>query len=251
MQRIIVLGSAAAVSSATRDDTFLTFESHKDVILLDCAGSPYQKLLKAGLNPERLKGIILTHAHPDHIYGLPSLIHHLIMTRHTAPLPVYANRATLRVVKGILGIMRLEPDFLIFSEIPKEEGYLAIDKEGYTIQTSPVRHVVPMVAVKVVAKLSGASVVYSADTAPCPELLALAKEADLLFQECSTVRDVRGHTTPWQAGKLAQWCDVKRLVLVHLGASLVEEPVRNLDEVREHFKGEVEIAEDLGVYELG
>ncbi|MEE8163836.1 MAG: MBL fold metallo-hydrolase, partial [Anaerolineae bacterium] len=103
---------------------------------------------------------------------------------------------------------------------------------------------------KIVAKLSGASVVYSADTAPCPELLALAKEADLLFQECSTVRGVQGHTAPWQAGKLAQWCDVKRLVLVHLGTSLAEEPMRALDEVREHYKGAVEIAQDLDIYEL-
>jgi len=250
MQRIVVLGSAAAISSAARDNTFLAFESQKGFLLLDCAGSPYQKLLKAGLNPERLKGIILTHAHPDHIYGLPSLIHHFIMTRRTAPLPAYANRATLRVVKGVLGAMRLEGDFLIFSEIPREEGYTVIDNEEYTIQTSPVRHVVPTVAVKILAKLSGVSVVYSADTAPCPELLALAKEADLLFQECSTVRGVQGHTAPWQAGKLAQWCDVKRLVLVHLGTSLAEEPMRALEEVREHYKGAVEIAQDFDVYEL-
>lgn len=250
MQRIIVLGSAAAVSSATRDNTFLAFESQKDVVLLDCAGSPYQKLLKAGLNPERLKGVILTHAHSDHIYGLPSLIHHLIMTRRTAPLPIYANRPTLRVVKRVLGIMRLEPDFLAFNEIPKEEGYTVIVNEGYTFQTSPVRHVVPTVAVKILAKLSGVSAVYSADTAPCPELLALAKEADLLFQECSTVRDIQGHTAPWQAGKLAQWCDVKRLVLVHLGTSLAEEPIRALDEVKAYYKGEIEIAQDLSVYDL-
>jgi ribonuclease Z len=250
MQRIIVLGSAAAVSNATRDNTFLAFESQRDVLLLDCAGSPYQKLLKAGLNPERLKGVILTHAHPDHIYGLPSLIHHFIMTKRTAPLPIYANRATLRVVKSVLGAMHLERDFIIFKEIPKEEGYTVIDNDEYTVQTSPVRHVVPTVAVKILAKLSGASVVYSADTAPCPELLALAREADLLFQECSTARDVRGHTTPWQAGKLAQWCGVKRLVLVHLGTSLAEESMRALDEARAHYKGEVEVAQDLGVYEL-
>jgi len=104
------------------------------------------------------------------------------MIRRTAPLPVYADRATLRVVKGILGIMRLEPDFLIFSEIPKEEGYIVVDNEEYTVQTSPVRHVVPTVAVKILAKLSGASVVYSADTAPCPELLALARRPIFSFR---------------------------------------------------------------------
>ena len=63
-------------------------------------------------------------------------------------------------------------------------------------------------------------------------------------------RQIQGHTSPWQAGKLAQWCDVKRLVLVHLGTSLVEEPRRALDEVRSYYKGEIEIAQDLGVYDL-
>jgi len=201
MQRIIVLGSAAAVSSATRDNTFLAFESQKDIILLDCAGSPYQKLLKAGLNPERLKGVILTHAHPDHIYGLPSLIHHFIMTRRTTPLPIYANRATLRMAKAILGIMRLEQDLLTFSEIPKEESYTIVDNEEYTVQTSPVRHVVPTVAVKIVAKLSEASVVYSADTAPCPELLALAKEN---VPRSETFRATRhpGRQESWPSGAM-------------------------------------------------
>ncbi len=251
MQRVIALGSAAAVSSGTRDNTFLAFESQKDIILLDCGGSPYHKLLKAGLNPEHLRGVILTHAHPDHLYGLPSLIHHFIMTRRAEPLSIYANKSALRVAKGILGIMGLKRDFLILNEIPREEGHTIVDNEEYAIQTSPVRHVVPTVAVKITAKLSGASVVYSADTAPCPELLALARGADFLFQECSTAREIRGHTTPWQAGKLAQWCGVKRLILVHLGPSLAEEPNRVLDEVRAYYKGEVEIADDFGVYELG
>jgi hypothetical protein len=72
MQRIIFLGSAAAVSSTTRDNTFLAFESQKDVILLDRAGSPYQKLLKAGSNPERLQGVLLTRA-PSGSHLRPSL----------------------------------------------------------------------------------------------------------------------------------------------------------------------------------
>lgn len=33
------------------------------------------------MTPECWMSIILAHAHPDHIYGLPSLIHHLMMTR--------------------------------------------------------------------------------------------------------------------------------------------------------------------------
>ena len=250
MQRIVVLGSAAALSTADRDNTFLVFDSPRALLLLDCAGSPYQKLLKAGLDPKRLEGAIITHAHPDHIYGLPSLIHHFMMAGREEPFTIYANARTLRIAKGILGILGLKRDFVAFSEIPMEESFAVLDNEEYAIHTSPVRHIGPTLAVKITAKLGGLSVVYSADTAPCPELLALAKEADILFHECSTPKPARGHSTPWQVGKLAQWCDVKKLVLVHLHPSLAANPQRVIEEVREYYKGEVEIAQDFEVYEL-
>lgn len=250
MQRIVVLGSAAALSTADRDNTFLALDSPRGILLLDCAGSPYQKLLRAGLDPERLEGVIITHAHPDHIYGLPSLIHHFMMAGRDEPLTVYANSRTLRIAKGILGILGLKREFVVLSEIPMEEGFAVLDNEEYALYTSPMRHIGPTLAVKIVAKLGGVSVVYSADTAPCPELLALAKEADILLHECSTPKPARGHSTPWQVGKLAQWCEVKRLVLIHLHPALAQNSRQVLEEVQEHYKGEVRIAQDLDVYEL-
>jgi ribonuclease Z len=250
MQRVIVLGSSAALSSASRDNTFFAFDSPRGVLLIDCAGSPYQKLLRAGLDPIRLEGIIATHHHPDHIYGIPSLVHHFIMRRRETPLSIYANSATLRAIRGTLGILGLKPDFISLNKIPDEECFALIDNDEYTLFTSPVRHVVPTVAIKIISKFSGASVVFSADTSPCQELIALAMGADILFHECSSFRPTRGHSSPLQAGNLAMWCDVKRLILVHLGSSPAADLKRTLNDVRGYYKGEVEIAEDFGVYEL-
>ncbi len=250
MQRIIVLGSAAALSTADRDNTFFAFDSPRALLLIDCAGSPYQKLLKAGLDPQRLEGAIITHAHPDHIYGLPSLVHHFMMIKREEPFTIYANSRTLRIAKDILGILGLKRGFVAFSEIPMEEGFVVFDNEEYAVHTSPVRHIGPTLAVKITAKLGGVSVVYSADTAPCPELLALAKEADILFHECSATKPTRGHSTPQQVAKLAQWCGVRKLVLVHLHPLLATNSERLVEEVREFYKGELRIAHDLEVYEL-
>jgi hypothetical protein len=50
-QRVVVLGSVWALSNATRDNTFLFFDTPGGRLLIDCAGSPFHKLLKVGGDP--------------------------------------------------------------------------------------------------------------------------------------------------------------------------------------------------------
>ena len=40
-----------------------------DVLLVDCGGDVLQRMLMADLSFDRLAGLIITHAHPDHLWG--------------------------------------------------------------------------------------------------------------------------------------------------------------------------------------
>ncbi|RLC80915.1 MAG: hypothetical protein DRI61_04765 [Chloroflexi bacterium] len=243
-QRLIILGTGASLSSVERDNTSLVFETPSGLLLIDCAANPYRKLLQAQLDPSRLFAVFLTHQHPDHAYGLPSLIHHFIMAKRAAPLTLYANFPALRTATTVLNAFGLRAPFLRFHKVPEDRGHVLLDTEEFTLITTPVRHIVPTLALKITSKLSKSSVVYSADTGPCPEMVALAKGADILIHECSVSRPTRGHTTPVQAAQLAQRCEVKKLVLVHFWPTMEPEKVR--EEAAEHFKGEIIIAEDFG-----
>lgn len=199
------MGTDDAVATAERDNTFLAFDSPGGALLIDCAGSPAHRLLRAGVDPHHLKGMILTHAHPDHIYGFPSLIHHLHLMGRTEPLYIYALAETRRAAEGLLGILDLEKGFVVFHVIPERRGHLLIEDD------SPTCHILPSVALRITSRISGRSLVYSSDTGPCPALVDLAQGVDILIHEVSAVEPSKMHTTPCQAAELAERCGVDKL----------------------------------------
>jgi ribonuclease Z len=247
-----VLGSGPALASESRDNTFFMFDGPEGSLFVDCAGSPFHRMLRAGVDPDGLKGVILTHAHPDHIYGLPSLVHELWLYGRKEAVHIYANGHTQQVARLLLSAFELwdKPMPLDLHLIPNEAQYPLLEHDSYAIHTSPVRHHIPTVAVRVASRISGRVAVYSSDTSPCPELVSLAKGVDLLFQECSVEEPHPFHSTPEQVGEIAAEAEVGELVLVHCHHDLVKEPYLTIAEIRRQYPGPVQFAQDFEVYEL-
>jgi ribonuclease Z len=254
-------GTSAAVPSPDRDNTSLAFYTQHEAILVDCSGSPYQKLLKAGLDPMRVSSLIVTHRHVDHVYGIPSLAHTLGLAGRRGALRVYALPETLRILRGFLDLFPLEekmPYPIELHEVPAKEGHRILHAKGFTVLSSPVKHGAPNIGLRVEFDSPGeqGAVVYSSDTSPCASLIALARRADILVHEATFLHSEAaraasdGHTTGFQAGEVARQAGVKRLMLCHFGAGL-----RGLlDELRREamqaFGGPVEVPEELREYRV-
>ena len=99
--RLILMGTAPAMASAEQDHIFLLLDGPAGFWLIDCGGSAAHQLLRRGYDPLQLRGIILTHGHADHIYGLPVFIQDLWLRGRRELLPMYANapRAPLLVAE--------------------------------------------------------------------------------------------------------------------------------------------------------
>ena len=66
MVRCTLLGTGAALPTATRDNTALVFVGEQSALLIDCPGGAYAKLLRAHVVPEGVTHLLLTHTHTDH-----------------------------------------------------------------------------------------------------------------------------------------------------------------------------------------
>lgn len=248
--QLIVLGSGTALPSAERDNTSLAVDTPHGLWLIDCSGSIYQKLLRLGLDPLRLRGVFLSHSHPDHIYGLPALLFHLKLAgwhEDDPTLHIYGNEPTLTMSRRVLGayeIDRWQPP-TEWHELPKIEGHPFTEDDSLAWFSTPVAHSRPTLAVKVVAKGTGHTAVYSADTSPCESLVQFATGADTLLHECTAVEPLEGHSTPEQVGETATRADVRRLAVIHYDPHYILPMDQTLTLIRRGgFAGEILFVED-------
>jgi ribonuclease Z len=254
------LGTSGAIPSVERDNTALVFYSDAEAVLVDCPGSPYQKILRAGLDPTMVSSLIVTHRHEDHVYGLPSLAHNLGLAGRRSVLHVYALSETMRVIRGFQQVFPgTLPYQLELHDVAPEEGRPLLQARGFRIASTPVKHGAPNIGLRVEFDLPAerGTAVYSSDTSPCPSLVTLARGAEVLIHEATmphaeAARAAKdGHTTAWQAGEVATQAGVRRLILCHFEAGLHG----RLDEMRreasETFLGPVEIPEEFREYRVG
>jgi ribonuclease BN (tRNA processing enzyme) len=222
--KLIVTGSADAFNAAGRGHSCFWLEGMtSEPLMIDFGATALQALKRLELDPRRLRTVLITHLHGDHIGGLPFLvIDGMFRSGRVEPLQLVGPPGTRQRCEELFAasygalVEGEEPFPLNFCEVePGQE--LAFGPAR--VQVFAAEHVDPpgqALGYRLVRD-DGPKVVFSGDTAMTSELLAAAAGADLLVAECSALEPPAGKHCTW-----AEWrrelpgLDVGRVVLVHL-----------------------------------
>ena len=85
-------------------------------------------------------------------------------------------------------------------------------------------------------------------------MVALARGAEMLVHEATFLERDRppgpasAHSSAADAGQIAARAGVPRLILTHVGAAYHDDVEALVVEARQHFDGDVRVAEELGSY---
>jgi ribonuclease Z len=245
MGRVIILGSGHAVAEEGHENTHLLIEQGEQCILVDCASSPIPRLKKAGVAFDRVTDLILTHFHPDHVAGVPVFLVDSWLLGRKHPLNIYGLPHTIDRIEAMMGLYDWKkwPQFypVIFHRLADQEMSLALGGPALRIYTSPVKHLVPTIGMRIEFTLDGKTLAYSCDTEPCPQVIELAQGADGLVHEATGMGV--GHSSAAQAALAARQAGVRSLFLIHYSAQAEVLPGL-LREAREIFPGKVFLAVD-------
>jgi ribonuclease Z len=134
------LGTSASVPSAERNHPGLLVEAGGHRIMVDCGEGTQRQLLRSGAGFRRLDRLLLTHAHFDHVLGIPGLFSTLRLRQSTDVMTIHGSPATLDVVVRILAGLWGEGRAPIpLQLVPLAEGRI-LDAGEFTIDGFPVRH---------------------------------------------------------------------------------------------------------------
>lgn len=248
--RLFMLGTAAIADSA-HENVYMALTSGDLSMLIDCGGSPSSRVMQAGLNFTDLNGLIVTHHHPDHIYGVPILLMNLWLLGRRGGFPIYGPQKALQVIQRMMDAYEWDtwPDFLqvAFHEIPLVPDTPVVSNQDISITASPVAHPVPTIGLRITNRRTGKVLVYTADTMRDSRVVHLARDADILFHEATG--EYYGHSTGADAARDAVEANAQRLVLVHY-SSVRGNPEAVLEEAKTIFQGVLELAEEFKVYEF-
>jgi len=251
--KISFLGSSSALSTEERDNTAMVVEINGEILLIDCNGSPVKKISQLGYDFTKIDNILITHDHPDHIYGLPSILHEMLLKGRRRTLNIYSPSPALKLIRPFLkSLFDVEEDMFDYKlvDIKLEENILVLDTPKYSIYATKVEHGDGTIGYKIIEK-GGKSFVYSADTKPCNNLLKFARNTDLLIHEATFSHqyveeaEKGGHTTSYQAGEIAKKANVRKLVLTHFDPLCSRNSDLLLNEAKIEFDGEIIISFDL------
>ncbi|MCB9438607.1 MAG: MBL fold metallo-hydrolase [Anaerolineales bacterium] len=253
MARLIILGSAAAVSDADHDNTHFVLQGRNSVVLVDCGSNPVVKLRRFGIHYNQLTDMILTHFHPDHVYGVPMLLMHMWLLGRRKPLRVHGLHHCIERTEDLMSAFSWDdwPQFfpVAFHRVAHRQQTEILDNADFRITAWPVHHYqVPTMGLRIECKDSGKTIGYSCDTAPVPNVVEIARGVDMLIHE-STGSDPAGHSSAAQAGQIAVQAGAKRLVLVHYEV-WERDPTPLLDEAHQVYHGPIELASDFNVYDI-
>ena len=216
-------------------------------MLVDCGNNPVGKLEKAGVHINQITDLVLTHAHADHMGALPLLLMDMWLRKRAAPLKIYGLPFTLEKANALLDVFawkKWADMFAVeFISVSDTEVQPIIETATLRVLTGPVVHLIPTMGVRAEFKDIGEVVTYSCDGEPSMGLDALAKGTTILVQEAAGPG--KGHSSPLEAGKVAQAAGAKKLVLIHYDAANKKEEM--LGEAKLNFVGEVDLAKDLMV----
>ena len=261
--------------------------------IVDAGDGVTRRLTRAKIGFRDIDTIFITHPHSDHTSGLPALLTVQYDSIRTKPVNVYGPPGTEETVKGILPFLDVSAQVrmgdgtrtvmasTLFSGHNKEPGLIfqdanikvtaAENSHFHFAAGNPAYGKYKSYALRF--DTADRSIVFTGDTGPSDAISALAKGADMLVSEVTSLEEFKAaqmrtgrwqamtpkqqdesirhnieeHVSPKQVGDIAARAGVKTVVLTHLPATAdpKDEYSRFGELVKKHFSGQVLIAKDL------
>ena len=237
--RLTVLGGCGAWPTAGQACGGYLVEHDGFTVLIDPGYAVLPRML-SHIEAADLDAVLVSHGHPDHCADLNPLLRARALRDEPAPpLPVYAPPASLGPVLTLDRPGMLDGALSLRDFVPGERFAVG----PFDVRTWLLPHMLPNAGLRLAA--GGQTLAYTGDTGPAPELIDLARDADIFLAEASYPHEVPADSAKYlssaaQAGRTAARAGAGRLLLTHLMPGT--DPAQAIEAAAASFTGEIGVA---------
>ena len=141
---VTILGSSSAKPTVNRHPSAQVVNVHEQYYLVDAGEGVQQQLLRAGINPLKLREVFVSHLHGDHVYGLFPLLSTLGLYGRRTPLRVHAPAPFGEMLEAHLRLFDSQLPYAVeWCETDTTKHRLLFENRTLEVWSIPLRHRVP------------------------------------------------------------------------------------------------------------
>ncbi|MFW9810152.1 MAG: MBL fold metallo-hydrolase [Candidatus Thorarchaeota archaeon] len=250
--RVVLLGTGTSYPDPQRVQSGVLVEYDDNRVLFDVGSGILHRLTQREIDLKTLDAVFLSHFHIDHCSDFLTLIQSLWLAGYERTLKLFAPPFIREWSRGVndVAFTYLREKILIETAVLKEN--LAVHQGEIVItNTSTLHGSMDTRAFRI--EYEDQTLVISSDTAPCKEIIDIAKDCDILIHECNWLDGSYPegvHTSPSELTRVAEKTNPRKLVLTHVSPEVVANQKKVVDIVKRRTDAEVIVGEDQMVLEF-
>src|SRR5262245_34514823 len=144
--RVIPLGTSSGKPTLRRNVSALAVVREGEWLLFDCGEATQTQIIRAGLSPQRLTAIFITHLHGDHFNGLPGFLSTMGMDGRQreltliSPVGIREYLETLTKLKVVYVNYPLRIHEYGREHLPRDTLEHVYETSAYTVWACPLEH---------------------------------------------------------------------------------------------------------------
>ncbi|KAL7718743.1 ribonuclease Z [Entamoeba marina] len=224
--KVRLLGTAGTLPGKVRNVSGNILQFNNKTILIDCGETTIYHLISYNITIDDIDLVYITHQHFDHILGLISLFKY-----RTKPITIIGPRhiyerlqCLCNYVKGSMTFIYNDIFSLDYTNSSEQQHYQQIiyNLIGAHIKTYLLHHILEL-NYGIRFETDDFKIVFTGDTTICDNLTHLCQDVDVVVHE-SNFSDgneefamKRGHCTPILIEQALKGCNIKVIILNHIG----------------------------------
>ena len=143
MLELLFLGTGASVPSRDRATSCIAVRGGSDIILMDCGEGSQRQLMISPFSFMKIRAVLITHLHGDHVFGLPGLLQTMSLSGRTEPLTGYGPKGLARGLDMMMTATEGETMFPL--EVVELDGGEEFMVRDITVRSFRTEHGMPSV----------------------------------------------------------------------------------------------------------